>query len=162
MAATFVFSERNGAGEVVTDDIANANMGSVDSVELVPASYPITRGDNSFCKYISGKFTGVWTQISNLKFWKSAGALVTGETIKASANAVYAQPSQVDTGDSDIPTTEGTALSLNSAEGAATIDYGVSGVSGYTGNVRLQTQTTVGSPAGATNQKKYILQYDEI
>ena len=162
MSATFQFSESNLVGEVVTDDIANVNMGSVDSVELVPASYPITRGDNSFAKYIMAKFTGTWTTISNMKFWKSAGAYVSEETIKADSNVAYATPSQVDTGDSDVPITEGTALSVNSAEGAATIEYGVSGVSGYSGYVRLQSQIAVGASAGATNQKTFTFQYDEI
>jgi hypothetical protein len=161
MSASFQFSESNGAGETVTDGITNVNFGSSDAPNLVVASYPITAGLNSFAKYIRAKFTGTWTEISNMKFWKSAGAYVTGEAIKASANAVYATPSATGTGDSDIPTVEGSALAINSAEGEATIVYGASGVSGYSGYIRMQLQTTVSTPAGAVNQKTLTFQYDE-
>jgi hypothetical protein len=162
MSANFVWSEANGAGEIITDDITNLNLGSVDSYDIVTTDYPISRGENSFSKYICCKFTGIWTDISNMKFWKNTGDYVTGETIKASANAVYATPSQVGTGDGNVPTTEGTALAINSAEGVNHIEYGVSGVSGYTGYIRLQTQTTGSTPSGATNQKAFIFQYDEV
>jgi len=161
MSATFAWSESSGAGESITDGISNCNFGSVDSPNLVPASNLIQIGANSFGKYIRGKFTGTWTVISNILFWKSAGALLTGETIKASANATYATPSASSTGDSDCPTTEGTALAINSAEGAATIVYGASGVSGYTGYIRLQLQTTGSTPVGVANQKTFVMQYDE-
>ncbi len=162
MAATHHFYESNGVGEVETADISNVNFGSNDSPNLNTTTYPITRGDDSFEKYIRCFFTGIWTEISNMKFWKSAGVYVTGESIKASANAVYAQPSETPNADSAVPTTEGTALSINSAEGAATIDYGASGVSGYTGYIRLQLHTTGSTPAGAVNQKTFIFQYDEV
>ncbi len=161
MAATFQWAESNGAGEVETIPISNVNFGSVDAANIVVASNPIVRGQNSFGKYIRAKFTGTWVEISSIKFWKSAGAYVTGELIKAAANVIYATPSQVDTGDSTIPTTEGTALSVNSAEGAPTIVYGASGVTGYTAYIRLQTQSTISTPTGAGNQKTMVLQYDE-
>jgi len=162
MAATHQFSESNGAGEVETIPVANLNFGSNDSAELNTTTYPITRGDASFEKYLRAKFTGVFTEISNMKFWKSAGAYVTGEEIKAAANATYAQPSATPNADSVIPTTEGTALSMQSAEGAETIEYGASGVSGYTKYLRLQLQTTGSTPAGAVNTKTFTFQFDEV
>jgi hypothetical protein len=161
MAATHQWSESNLVGQVVADGIANINFGSVDDHELVPATYPITRATNSFDKYIRALFTGSWTEISAMKFWKSAGTYKTDETITGSANATYATPSQTSNGDSLIPITEGTALGINSAEGNATIVYGASGVSGYTGYVRLQLKTTVNTPSGATFQKTLCMQYDE-
>jgi len=161
MAAIFEWSESNGAGEVVADDIGNANFGSIDSPELVPADHVIVAGNASYEKYIRGLFTGTWTDITNMKFWKSVGAYVIGEAIKAAANATYATPSQTPNADSDVPTTEGTALAINSAEGENHIEYGVSGVSGYTGYIRLQLRTTGSTPAGAVNQKTFVFQYDE-
>jgi hypothetical protein len=161
MAATHQFSESNGAGEVETIPVANLNFGSVDASELVPATYPIVRGEASFEKYLRCKFTGSWTVISNMKFWKSLGNYVTDESIKAAANVAYAQPSETPNADSAIPTLVGSALSIQSAEGAATIVYGGTGVSGYTKYIRLQTQTTVSTPAGAGNQKTFCFQYDE-
>ena len=161
MSATFAFSESNLVGQVVADGIANINFGSVDDHELVPATYPITRATNSFDKYIRALFTGSWTEISAIKFWKSAGNYKTDETITGSANATYATPSQTSNGDSLIPTTEGTALGINSAEGAATIVYGASGVSGYTGYIRLQGQYTSSMLSGAVATKTLCFQYDE-
>jgi hypothetical protein len=157
--ATFHWYESNGAGESETADISNINFGSADSPNLVTASNKILKGENSFSKYIRVLFTGTWTTISNMLFWKSAGAYVAGESIKAAANATYATPSQVATGDSDIPITEGAALAINSAEGDPTIEYGVSGYSGY---VRLQLQTTGSTPVAPVNQKTFTFQYDSI
>lgn len=162
MAATFAWSESNGAGEVITDSISNVNFGSNDSVNIVPATYPVTAGENSFTKYIRCKFTGTYVEISNMLFWKNSGALVTGEKIKASVNATYATPSVVATADDDIPVTEGTALAVNSAEGESTIVYGASGVSGYTGYIKLQLQLTTAVAAGALAQKQFTFQFDEV
>lgn len=160
MSAIFQFSESNGAIETGHDGITNINFGSNDSYNLNPSTYPIVRNTNSYAKYIRGLFTGTWTQISNMKFWKSAGDYVTGETIKAGFNVSYATPSQVDTGDSNIPVSE-PSQNVNSFEGNLTIDYGASGVSGYTDYIRLQLQTTASSPAGTVNQKTFTMQYDE-
>lgn len=161
MAATHTFKESNGAGEISTT-ATNLNFGSNDSPNLNTTTYPITRGNASFEKYLRSLFTGTWVEISNMKFWKSAGSLVTGETIKAAANQAYGTPSSTPNGDSDVPTTEGTALSIQSAEGDSVITYGASGVSGYTKYIRLQTQSTGSTPAGAANQKTFTFQYDEV
>jgi len=161
MAAICTACEANGVGEDITVGISNLNFGTTDAPNITPASYPVPRGDNSFSKYLLFRFTGTWTDITNMKFWKNSGVYVTDEEIVAAANQAYATPSQSDTGDSAIPTSEGSALSIESAEGANHIEYGVSGVSGDTAYVRLQAQTSVSSPAGAVNQKVLRFQYDE-
>ena len=161
MASVHHFCESNTVSETETLDISNVNFGSIDSANLVPASNPIVRGNASYEKYIRCKFTGTWTTISNMLFWKSAGAYVTGEAIKAAANVAYATPSETPNADSDVPITEGAALAINSAEGAATIVYGASGVSGYTGYIRLQTRSTVSTPTGSGNTKTLLFQFDE-
>jgi len=157
MAATFQFSESNTVAETVTDGISNLNMGSNDSINLNTSTYPIIVGQNSFSKYLRAKFSSTFTEISNMKFWKSVGTLVTGETIKAAANVAFATPSQTGTGDSDIPTTEGTALAIQAADGSSTIV-----AVGYTKYIRLQLNTTGSSPSGAVNQKTYTMQWDEV
>jgi len=162
MAATHQFGESNLVGEAETLPIANVNFGSNDSADLNTTTYPINRGENSYDKYIFCKFTGIWTDITNIKFWKSAGAYVTGEDIHAEANASYATPSASDMLGSTIPTTEGTALAINSAEGENHIEYGASGVSGDSAYIRMQMQTTISTPAGAVLQKQLICQYDEV
>jgi len=162
MASTHHWYESNGVGEVETADISNINFGSDDSPNLNTTTYPINRGDASFEKYIRCKFTGTWTEISNMKFWKSAGDYVAGEAIKAAANVAYVQPSETPNADSDVPTVEGSALAIESAEGDPTIIYGGEGVTGYTGYIRLQLRTTGSTPPGAVNQKTFCFQYDEV
>lgn len=153
MAATFEFSESNGAGEVVTTPISNANFGSVDAPNIVPATDPITAGNNSFEKWMRGRFSGVFTSIANLRFFKSAGAFVTGEDILAAVNAAFATP--VDTGSIvatvTVPVTEGTAL-VPTAPGSSP---------DFSGYITMQLQTTVSTPPGAVNQKTFTLKYDE-
>jgi len=161
MAATFQWSESNTVSETVTDGISNLNFVSTDAPNASQTIYPITRPNSSFTKYLRAKFSGVWSEISNMKFWKSSGTYVTDEVIKAAANVAFVTPTQTSTGDSEIPITEGTALSVNSYEGPSTITYG-SGVSGYTAYLRLQLQMSASTPAGAVNQKAFTFQYDEV
>jgi hypothetical protein len=163
MSATFQWCESNGVGETETRDISNVNFGNVDSPNIVPASHPINVGENSFCKYIRGLFTGDFTTISNIKFWKSSGDLKTGETIKASAYGDYSAPSADDTGDSEIPTTEETALLVLAEELESNGEISnESSSSGYTAYIRLQNQTTISTPAGSANQKEFTISYDEL
>jgi hypothetical protein len=96
-----------------------------------------------------------------MKFWKSLGDYVTGEACKAAFNVAYAQPSETPNADSNVPTSE-PAQNVESAEGETEIVYGASGVSGYTGYIRLQLRTTGSTPAGAVNQKTFTFQYDEV
>jgi len=163
MSATHQFAESNLVGEAETIPIANVNFGSVDEAEIVPASHPVIRGEASFEKYIRCKFTGTWTEISNMKLWRSdVLGYKTGETLKASANEVYVTPSATPNTDDDIPLNEGSALAIESAEGEVIIEYGATGVSGYTGYVRLQIHSTGSTPAGIAFQKTILFQYDEI
>ena len=161
MAASYQWAESNGAGEVVTDGIANLNFGSNDSANIVTTTYPVTAGQNSFEKYLRAKFSGVFTEISNMKFWKSGGTFITGESIKAIANQTYTAPvsSTSVKAVSDVPESEGTALSVQSTEGD-TSKLTVAGT--YTKYLVLQLQTTTGTPAGAVNQKTFTFQYDEV
>jgi len=158
MPATHEFSESNLVGEVVQDGIANLNFGSVDDHELNTTTYPITRGDASFEKYIRAKFSGGFTEISNMKLWRSdVLGYKTGETLKAAANVAFATPSATPNADSDIPLNEGASLAIQSAAGTTTIT-----APGYTKYIRLQIQTTGSTPSGSVFQKTITFQYDEI
>jgi len=161
MAAVYEWSESNGVGQVITDSISNLNFGSNDSVNIVPATYPIDAGNNSFEKLIRAKFSGVtFTSISNMKFWKSAGGYKVGESIKAIANQAYVQPVVTTSilAVSSVPESEGTALSIQEAGGVT----GIISAPGYTKYLVLQLQTTGSTPAGAVNQKTFTFQYDEV
>jgi len=153
MGAEFAWHESNQVGEVVTE-ITNLNFGNVDQANIAPvASYPITAGEYSYEKWLRGYFTGVYTSVSNLKFWKSAGSFVTDEDIKAAVNAAYRAPIKTlsDIALNPVPTSEGTALVPNSPGSSPS----------YSGYIILQLQTSVSTPAGAVNQKVFTLKYDE-
>ena len=154
MPATFQWSESNGAGETVTNGITNLNYGNTDAPNISPASNPITAGNNSYEKWNRGRFSGVYTTISNLRFWLSAGTYVTGETLKAAVNAAYATPTASTSvvATANVPTTEGTAL-VPTAPGASP---------DFSGYITSQLQTTVSTPPGSVNQKTLTLRYDEV
>lgn len=158
MSATHQWSESNGAGEVVTDGITNANFGSTDAANLTPASYPVVAGENSFHKCLRSKFTDTFTEISNMKIWKSVGAYVTGEALKYLESTSYVQPVATALGgSSDIPTSEPGSQNVLSAAGTATIT-----AAGYTEYMLMQIQSTGSTPAGAANTKTLTFQYDEM
>ena len=159
MAASFAFSESNGSGETPTDGISNLNMGDNDSANLNVSTYPIIAGNNSYEKNLRAKFGSTFAEISNMKFWKSAGDYKTGEDVKAAENVAYTQPVKITSSVAvtTIPITVGSALVIQSAAGTDTIT-----APGYTKYVCLQLQTTSSTPAGAVNTKTYTVQYDEI
>jgi hypothetical protein len=159
MSAVYEWSETNGAGAVVTDGIANLNMGDIDDYEPTPSDYPIVAGENAYEKYIRAKFSDSFTEISNMKFWKSVGAYKTGEDVHAAANVSYTQPVKTTSAVATVtvPIVVGSALAIQSAAGTATIT-----APGYTKYICLQLQTTGSTPAGALNTKTYTVQYDEI
>lgn len=153
MAASFQFSESNGPTPTVTDGVTSINFGNVDSPNIVPASHPVTAGANSYEKWIRGKFYGVYSSVSNLKFYMSVGAYVTGEQIMAAVNATFATPVATTSivATNPIPTLLGSALAPT-APGASP---------SYSGYMTLQLQTTGSTPPGNVNTKTLTLQYDE-
>ncbi len=154
MAATFEHSESNGAGEAVTNGIANTNFGNTDGPNLSAPNNQVVAGNNSFEKWYRGRYSGSFTTISNLRFWKSAGALPANVTIKAAADAAYATP--VDTtsvvATVDVPTVEGSALTPAAP----------SGNPDFSGYLTLQMQTTVAAVPGAVPTQTFTLKYDEV
>jgi len=160
MSASLQFSESNGAGEVVTDGISNLNFGNNDSANIVTATYPVVAGQNSYEKYIRLNFGGVFSEITNVKFYKSAGAYVTGEAIKAAANQVFATPVATTSliATVDVPTAIGSALDIESTEGTPTKFTSA----GYSKYLVLQAQSTGSSPSGSVNTKTFTVQWDEI
>ena len=166
MAATFAWSQSNGSGETITDSIGSINMGSSDSANLVPETCPITAASNSYEVYIRGKFTGTYTKVENVQFWKSAGAYVTGETIFWTGSATYTQAtastSSVAVG--SIPTSDpATAnVTIGTALAGSLYSSGAGTTGSYTDYVVMQTETTASSPPGATNIKTFTIQWDEM
>ena len=82
MAATFEFDEANGAGETVTHGRAETNWKNIDDSTTAYSSAPITAGNNSFDKWLSGHFSGTYNQIAAGLWAHTAGAMGAGLTIK--------------------------------------------------------------------------------
>lgn len=166
-AATVEIDEANGAGETLTHNITNTNMGSTDAVNLDPVANPLTPNTRTYIKYQKVHVTamGGSSKIDNLKIWRT-GALGTGGTHSHLTNArtsayagalTYATPTQsaVTNVDQAMPT---------SVPGTANLGIGGSlsgsltgtGSSDYLGH---QITTDASATAGSTSTMNY--QYDE-
>lgn len=190
MAATVEFSETNGAAgsPTTTDGIANINFGTVDSPNITPASHPIIVGGFSFGKWLRFHVSamGGSTAVSNLRFYKSSGAYVTGEVIGGNPNDVSSDNSYNITsyahattaaggGLVTVPVTGNGSTVLSNAYSIlpvptslpahnVSIGNAVAGsiiAAGYSDYIFLGLATTGSTPAGAVNQKVFSLTFDE-
>jgi hypothetical protein len=168
MVATFSWIEVNlTSGD--TGVPTNLNLGSTNARDLAPSTYPITAGTYSYSKWVRGNWSGTFTRIENLQFWMSGSGTgyVTGETIKVTATtSSYAGTSTYAT-----PTTNADSQAANAMPvadpGAANI--GIGGgltnsltAAGSSDFIVIQASITTAASAGATQQKTFTLQYDEV
>lgn len=168
MVATFSWIEYNLTGGD-TGVPTNLNLGSTNSRNLAPSTYPITAGTYSFSKWVRGNWSGSFTRIENLKFWMSASGTgyVTGETLKfAGTTASYAGTSTY-----VAPTQSADAQAANamviSEPGTANIGVGGSLTgsltsAGYGDFIVVQASITSAASAGPVQTKTFTLQYDEV
>lgn len=167
MAATVEICESNGAGETVTHNITNSNMGSTDAVNLDPTANPVTPGNRTYIKYqrIHVTAMGGSSKIDNLKIWRT-GSLGTGGTHTHVTNArtatyggalTYATPvaSAVSGVDQTMPTS--TPGSANLGIGGS-LSGSLTGA-GYSDYLGHQITTDSSATAGSTSTMNY--QYDE-
>lgn len=167
MPATIEICESNGAGETITHNITNSNMGSSDAVNLDPLVYPITPGNRTYAKYqrIHVTAMGGSSKIDNLKVWRT-GALGSGGTHGHVTNArttsyggaaTYAQPvaTAITGADQVMPTSVPATANLGiggSLTGSLT-------ATGYSDYLIHQITTDASATAGSTSTMNY--QYDE-
>jgi len=160
MAADFAWIEYlSTAGDTATS--TNLNLGSTLAANLAPSTYPITAGTYSYEKWIRAYFSGTFTRIENLQFWKSAGEYGTGETLKWTGQQTewVAPTTTVSTyADTAVPTSDpGTAnVSITGTTTASLV------ASGYSDFIILQASIGLTATAGAVAQKTFTLQYDEV
>ncbi len=183
VAATVYISESNGAGEVVTDNISNINFGSVDQPNMVAASHPVIIGENSYFKMLRFRVAslGDSTTVKDLRYWKSAGALVTDEILSVADGLTrlthpgtttpitYLQPNSNNGAD---PPFNPVGL-YNSNNFIRTTDPGTAQVSiggalagtlmapGYSDYFVMQIGSLVTTPVGPANTKTLTFQFDE-
>ena len=168
MAATVEIDESNGAGETVTHNITNSNMGSADEANTDPVAHPIAPSTRTYIKYQKLHVTamGGSSKIDNIQIWRT-GSLGTGGTHTHYTNArtssyggalSYATPtrSAVTGVDQAMPT---------SAPGSANLGIGgsLSGsltATGYSDYLGHQIAVDASATAGSTSTMNY--QYDEV
>lgn len=164
MSATIEICESNGAGQSVTHNITNSNMGSSDAVNLVAADYPVIPGANTYEKWqrIHVTAMGGSSKINGLKVWRTTalgGAAVHLTNARTSAYGgapTYATP--VATASSiatqAMPTSE---PAINLGIGGALA--GELTAAGYSDYLVHQIQSNASDTAGASTTMHY--QYDE-
>lgn len=165
MAATVEIDESNGAGETITHNITNTNMGSTDAANLDPVANPVTPGNNTYEKWqkIDVTAMGGSSQIDNLQVWRT-GAL--GGAATHVTNARTATYGGAETYATPVATNSTVATqTMPSADpGAANLGIGgsLTGALTATGSSDYlvhQIQTDAGDTAGSTTTMNY--QYDE-
>ena len=168
MVATFSWVEYN-ATAADTSVPTNLNLGSTNSADLAPSTYPITAGTYSYSKWIRAHWSGSFTRIENLQFWMSSsgGGYVSGETLKISGTT----SSYAGTDTYVTPTTSADAQAVNvmpiADPAAANIGFAGSLTASITAEgdsdfIVIQASVTNAASAGATNTKEFRLQYDEV
>lgn len=164
MAATVQIDESNGAGQTVTANITNSNMGSTDAANLDPVANPITPGQNSFEKWQRFNVTalGGSSKIDNLKVWRtgSLGANashLTNARTTSYTSATYAAPTAASSSvaTQTMPTSEPASANVG-VGGSLTGSLTATGMSDY---LVHQIQTTASATAGTTTTLNF--QYDE-
>lgn len=175
MAATFQWYESNGGGETATADRTEANWKNIDDSTTAYSSSPITAGNNSYEKWIYGKFSGTFNQISAGLWAHTAGALGTGLTIKGQPamtadgdRLAYATPSTTTNASLTFTDTSVTAITSGRAVWFGATGPASSGKAAsmstnpcYTNYLTNQLQTTGSAGAGDTTQITWTLRYNE-
>lgn len=162
---TLEIDEANGAGETLTHNITNANMGNVDSSSLDPVANPVVAGARTFIKYMKMHITamGGSSKMDNLKVWRT-GALggsathVTNARMTTYAGALaYATPvvTAVTAVDQTMPSSVPATANLGIG-GSLTGNLTAVGSSDYLGH---QIVTNGADTTGSTSTLNF--QYDE-
>lgn len=182
MAATFDWQGDTGTqtgsptkGTTRTTGLTNTNWKNIDDDTTAYSSAPITGGNNSFEKWLFGKFSGTFNQILSGLFAHTSGAMGTGLTIKGTPactgdgdRLLYTTPST--TANSNLTTNMTTAISIGSG---VAVCFGATGPEAtgkatsmatnpcYTNYLTHQLQTTSSAAAGDTTSATLTLQYQE-
>lgn len=166
MAATVTIDESNGAGQTVTANITNSNMGSTDAANLDPVANPVSPGNNTYEKWQRFDLTalGGSSAIENLKVWRtgalggSAVHVTNARTTSYGGAATYATP---------VATTSTVATQTMPTSTPASANLGIGGsltgsltAVGYSDYLVHQIQTNAADTAGSTSTMNY--QYDEV
>ena len=161
MVATFSWVEFNGSAATESTP-TQLNFVSVDAANANASDNPITAGEHSYEKWIKADFSGSFTRIDNIKFWKSAGSYVTGETIdwKGDGQTSFVEPTNSEStiAVTALPTSEPSEANV-SISGATSGELTAAGRSDY---IVMQKHISTAASPGQTNTLTFTLSYDEV
>ena len=163
-AATVEIDEANTAGETLSHNIANSNMGSTDAKELDPVAYPVVPDANTYEKYQKIHVTamGGSSKIDNLKVWRTGalgGSAVHVTNARTTSYAVKTFATPVATDSTQATQTMPTSVPASANLGIATSLTGALTDVGSSDYLVHQIQTNAADVAGSTSTMNY--QYDE-
>ncbi len=165
MAATVEICESNGAGETITHNITDSDMGNADSATVDPVANPITPGNNTYEKYQRFHVTamGGSSKIDNLQVWRTgalggaATHLTNARTSSYGGAITYATPNTTEDAASTqtMPTSDPGAANLGIG---GSLSGSLTGT-GYSDYLNHIIKTNGADTAGSTSTMNY--QYDE-
>lgn len=165
MAATVEIDEANSAGETITHNISDTDMGNADSATVDPVANPVTPGNNTYEKFQKIHVTamGGSSKIDNLQVWRtgalggSATHLTNARTSSYGGALSYATPDTTEATASTqtMPTSDPGAANLGIG-GSLTGSLTATGSSDYLNHI---IKTNGADTAGSTSTMNY--QYDE-
>ena len=171
MALTVTWIEWHGAdtpGSTNGEATTNMNLGDADTVDIVPANFPVKVNEYSYFKQGKFNFSGSMTQVDNVRVYKSAGVYKTEEVIEFSGGVAVSTPSTSDQSWAAIPTSlPGSAnVILPNLTTDILLQADQESTPGYTsgsrsGLVGFQLETTSNTETGATNTKTISVVYDK-
>lgn len=165
MAATVEVCESNGAGETITHNIVDSDMGNTDSATVDPVAFPVTPGNNTYEKFqrIHVTAMGGSSKIDNLQVWRTgalggaATHLTNARTATYGGSLAYATPDTTEAVSSTqtMPSADPAAANLGIG-GSLTGSLTAAGYSDYLNHI---IKTNGSDTAGSTSTMNY--QYDE-
>ncbi len=165
MAATIEIDEANGAGQTLTHNITNSNMGNSDSTPVDAVASPIAPGANTYEKWQKVHVTamGGSSKIDNLKVWRTGSLGANATHLTNARTASYGGAPTYATPTTSISSVATQAMPT-SVPGTANLGIGgsLSGSLTATGSSDYlvhQIQTTISAVVGSTTTMNY--QYDE-
>lgn len=164
MAATVEICESNGAGETITHNITNVNMGNIDAANLDPVAYPVTPGNNTYEKFQRFHVTamGGSSKIDNLQVWRTGALGGSATHLGTQRTSSYAAPTYATPDTTE--TAQATQAMPISDPGAANLGIGGSLTGaltdvGYSDYLNHIIKTNAADVAGSTSTMNF--QYDE-
>lgn len=176
MPATVEVAESNGlsATRVETVDPANLNLGSNDSAELNPVTYPITAGadKHSYEKWVRLYVSSMGDSsiVDNIKVWLSnlGGGWKTDEGMSTNLRTSgYSAVTYPTAGPVDTDSADADQVMPEAEPGGANIGIGgslggqITSSPNYSDWMVFQLDVSGSTPSGALNQKTFTFQWDE-